>query len=89
MKTITITQYLRPDGHTRPMEVELDDDHAEKAKGLILSAEVLTTGEVAIYARKEDDPEEMELMELATNGPGEENPTAMLCKVIDRVHDGG
>ena len=80
MKEITITQYLRPDGTPREMKAEVPDEYAARAEGMTLSSEVLTTGEVALYARWANQPEEDELSELATNGPGDRDPTKMLLK---------
>lgn len=85
MTFVPIRQYLRPNGQPHELQADVPDAYASRAKDMVFSAEVLTTGEVAIYARWKDQHEDSEIMELATNGPGDRNPTAMLCKLIDRL----
>lgn len=83
---VEVIQYLRPDGKRRRMAVPLGEDYVEKAKDLILSAEELTTGAIALYARKKAWPTERESIELAKNGPGPESPDKKLRLLIDRVY---
>lgn len=83
MTTVHLTQYLRPDGREVPVSVELSEEHAERAREMILTCEVLMTGHVAIYGRFED--EEFDWCELATNEPGPKQPDVMTAKVIDSV----
>lgn len=83
---VQVIQYLRPDGRKREMLVEVGEDYVEKAQDMFLSAEELTTGEIAVYARFNDETDEDERLELAINGPGDKNPTAMLQKVIDKKY---
>jgi len=80
---VEVTQYLRPNGRKRKMYVTVGVDIAEKAKGLILSAEQLTTGLIAIYARRKGESEEKEKMRLAENGPGNNSPTNKLIELIN------
>ena len=84
---VKVIQYLRPDGRQREMLVDVDEGYVEKAKDMVLSAEELTTGEIAVYARFKDEPEENERLELAINGPGNKSPSTMLQKVIDRKYN--
>ena len=86
MKTVELTQYLRPDGRKAKVLVELDDEVAELSRDMILSCEVLTTGVIAIYARYKDQNEEEELLELAHNGPGLYAPDAVLSRLIKKLH---
>ena len=81
---VEIIQFLRPDGKRRRMAVSVGIEFAKKASNLILSAEELTTGEIAIYVRKISESEEKEIMEIAENGPGENSPSECLKKLIKR-----
>lgn len=81
---VEIIQFLRPDGRRRRMSTAVPQDIKTMAKDMILSAEELTTGEIALYARFADEEPEQERMRLATNGPGPKNPTAMLVEVIQK-----
>lgn len=81
---VEVIQFLRPNGQRRRMLAYLGADYVEKAKDMILSAEVLSTGVVAVYARFIDAQEHEEFVELAKNKPGPTTPSAMLQKLIDR-----
>lgn len=81
---VEVIQLLRPDGRRRRMAAMIGEEYAAMAEDLILSAEELTTGEVAIYARKIGDPEESEAVEIAENGPGDNSPIDCLIRVIKR-----
>lgn len=81
---VEIIQFLRPDGERRYMLCEVPEDVAKLSRDMIISAEELRMGEIAIYAHYKDEDEENEIMELASNGPGENNPREVLVKVINR-----
>ena len=82
---VEVIQYLRPDGKRRRMAVPLGEDYVEKAKDLILSAEELRTGEIALYARRKSRSTEHEFIELAENGPRPESPDKKLRLLINRM----
>ena len=82
---VKITQFLRPDDRRRTVIADIDKDHADKAKDLILSCELLPVNQVLIYGRKKDQTEEEEITEMADNGPGENSPTVALYRLIDRL----
>ena len=82
---IEVIQYLRPNGRKRPMAACVGKDYVKKAEDMILSAEVLTTGEIAIYGRLKTQKEEQERLELAINGPGKNSPENTLKRIIDKV----
>lgn len=82
---VELTQYLPPNGLTRIVRATVGEEYAKKAEGLIFSTEVLATGVVVVYGRKVGQSEENEISEFAENGPGENNPTAVLKRVIDRL----
>ena len=84
---VEITQYLRPNGRKRKLYAKVGKDIAKKAEGLVLSAEVLPTGLIAIYARRRGDSEENEKMRLAENGPGENSPTNKLIELINSFRE--
>ena len=86
---IEVIQFLRPGGARRRMASPVGKKYVEKAKDMIISAEELTTGEIAIYVRLKDESEEKEIMELAENGPGDNEPTKVLQRLIDKKAKGG
>lgn len=84
---VWLTHFKKPNGNTEEVSCRVPKETEKKAENMILSTEILTTGEVAIYSRFKDEPEEKERLEIATNGPGEKQPDKMLIKLIDRVYD--
>lgn len=87
MKTIRIIQYMRPHGEKRLCYVDIADELEEAANSLEISAEMVTTDKVMIYAHRKGEPKEDELTELADNGPGDNSPTIALERLIRRFHD--
>jgi len=81
---VEIIQFLRPNGRRRRITAVVGLELAEKANNLIISAEELTTGEIAIYVRKIGEPEVNETMEIAINGLGEKSPTEVLKRLIKK-----
>jgi len=69
MDTVKLVQYLRPNGRRREVEASIGNETAEKARGMILSCEVLMTGQVVLYAKYPEDKEEEEFCRLSSNGP--------------------
>ena len=59
---VAVTQYLRPDGRTRLMYAPIGERHVRMVaeKDLVLSAEELPTGMVALYVRRNDQSVEEE-----------------------------
>lgn len=86
---VEIIQFLRPDGQRRRMSAFVGEDIAKIAENQILSAEQLVTGEIAIYSRLVGEPDEKEIVEIAENGPGENSPTNVLKKLIEKKDAGG
>lgn len=82
---VEVIQFLRPNGRRRRMAVLVGQKTAELAEELILSAEELTTGQIAIYVRKDKDPEDKELSDIADNGPGGKSPTEVLIRLIRKI----
>lgn len=82
---VEIIQFLRPDGKRRRMGAMVGEEFVKMAEDLILSAEELTTGEIAVYARRKDEPKEKEISEIAANGPGPNNPTECLKRLIKKL----
>ena len=82
---VRIIQYLRQTGMKRTVMADIDKEHADKAKRLILSCELLPGNRVLIYGRKKDQTEEEEITEMADNGPGDNDPNKALCRLIDRL----
>ena len=82
---VRIRQYLRPNGNMRTIIATIDKERAEKAKNLRISCECLPTDEIVIYGKHNTDAEEEEITEIATNGPGENEPNIALCRLIDRL----
>lgn len=82
---VEVIQYLKPSGRRRRMLAPVGKEHAEMAKDMVLSSEILSTGEVALYAYFQDeDEEEYGAIDLAENGPGDKNPTAVLQRMIEK-----
>lgn len=78
---VEITQYLMPDGRKRKLKAYVGEELARLAQDMELSTEVLTTGEVAIYAKRGGE----EMMDLANNGPGDNSPKTVLARLIERA----
>lgn len=83
---VEVIQYMRPNGKRRRMAAEVGWEMARKSEDLILSAEILPTGRIALYARFIGQSEEEEHVKLAQNGPGKDNPTAMLVELISEMN---
>lgn len=86
---VALTQYKRPNGRQTTVHAKVGEEYVVKAEGMVFTCEVLTTGEVAIYARFDGEPESREDMELAKNvldNDDKEGPTDKLKALIDRVH---
>jgi len=81
MKEIKLTQYLRPNGRPIPTTTEVPDEIGILMEGMILSCEVLMTGQVAFYAKYPEDKDEEEFLEISNNGPEVQE---VLCKLILR-----
>ena len=86
---VEIIQFMRPNGKRRRMASNVGKDVAKLAENQILSAEELTTGEVAIYSRLIGEDEEQESMKLAENSAGDKNPTAVLISLIKEKSNKG
>lgn len=86
---VEIIQFLRPDGKRKRVLAEVGEKLAKKAKDLIISAKELMTGEIAIYVRKKNEPEEKERLEIAVKGPGEKSPTECLKRLIQQCAEKG
>lgn len=82
---VEIIQFLRPNGTRRRLACEVGKEIAEKAKNFIISAEQLTTGEIAIYCRRVEEPIQKEKMRFAVNDAGENSPQKVLKKLIIEV----
>ena len=80
---VEVIQFLTPSGKRRRMAVLVGGDYVKKAENLILSAEILNTEQVALYAREINEPKEKDKSMVATNGPGMNNSISVLKKLID------
>lgn len=89
MKTIRITQYLRPSGKPALVYAEVPDELFELAGTLDISAELITPMQVMIYAHRIGESEEDERTEMAENGPGDNNPQQALIRLIKRFESPG
>jgi hypothetical protein len=84
--SIPFTQYLLPDGRTRPGAVERSGDIEEKARRIIdagfrFEAEVLRTGEVSLTVF--DPEEEVDVdIEIGDNLPGAVGP--LVDRLVER-----
>lgn len=73
---IPFTQFLMPDGRTRPMIIDRPGDIGKKAKQLIdsgcrLEIEMLQTGEISMTVECDQADDEIKLLaqEVCSNGP--------------------
>jgi hypothetical protein len=62
---VEVCQFLLPDGRKARTYVKVGRKHAEMAKGMFLSMEVLRTKEIMLYARLEEQDEDDEESKLA------------------------
>jgi hypothetical protein len=81
---VEIIQYLRPNGLRRRMTVPASNDILAKVTGMIIEAEELGDGNIAIWVRGKGEDEEHQLLDIATNGPGDRSPTTIMFKLIER-----
>jgi hypothetical protein len=79
---VEVIQFLRPDGRRRRALAPVGKELVDLAKDMVLSAEELTTFEIAVHVRFKNEPKEQEIMEIANNGPGKKSPTEVLKKLI-------
>ena len=82
---VEIIQFLRPGGKRRRMAATVGADTVRRADDLIISAEELITGEVALYGRKIGEKKENEIVLLAENRPGEKSPNVILTQLIKEL----
>lgn len=75
-------QYLRPDGRRRRMAFKTTNEIVGMAKNMVLSAEELGTGKVAVYCRFCDESDEDEEIGIADNEPGDNSPTKVMERLI-------
>lgn len=89
MKTVSLTQYIHPNGRAQQVYVELPDDVCEMAQHQILSCECYPHdySKVVFYSRLKDEEEEEEEIMLADNGPGDNAPPAVLANLIRKVNE--
>ena len=85
---IPVTQFLRPNGRRVQVWAPVPDGREEKVQrlleeGLVFSAEVLTSGNVAVYVGKslEDDDELCEL------GGNDETVNDAMARLIDQAYE--
>lgn len=76
---VAIYQHKRS-GRVQELYASVGEEYVEMAKGMILETEILTTGEIALYAHWPD--EEDYGCELVINGPGDSSPTEKLKVAI-------
>ncbi len=74
---ITFIQYVRPEGLPRPIHTNRPEEietmaHKLQASGVMLEAEILTTGELSLTAERTDDEGETETLahEICANAAG-------------------
>lgn len=84
MAIIRLTQFLRPSGKRAEIYADIPDELKQKADLLEISCERVDNYHIAIYAHAKGQSEEDEYSEMANNGPGENNPTDALIRLINR-----
>lgn len=86
---VEVTQYLPPDGVPVKSFAPVGDKHAQMAEGMVLSGEILLTGDIVLYARWKEQSENDEISELAVNEPGPNEPTEVLKRLIEQLKERG
>lgn len=82
---VELKQYKAPFGDQTRVFAPVGEEWARRAVDMVFACEVLTTGQVAIYGRRKGEPVEAERVELATNGPGPNEPVAVLRRLIEQI----
>ncbi|MFA5636356.1 MAG: hypothetical protein WC977_10705 [Anaerovoracaceae bacterium] len=93
--TVAFTQYCRPDGHPRAIEVDIPDPYGEVAQALVvigrhgvsLEAEVLPNGLVSFTVTDEEDGDLF--IEICQNGPPVIAAISKLLKTALHEHNAG
>lgn len=85
-QTITVTEYCLPNGEQKVHNLRIPADLAKMAEEMILSCEVLRSGDAVQYAHfKDEDPDEVpEDMEISGISPHE--LMAALDRLIKRLY---
>jgi len=83
---VKVTQFIRPNGRQEEITAEVDDALQPKVEaiikaGLRFTAEVLPGGKVSLCI---ENSEEDLAIEIADNGPGDNDPTAALKRLISK-----
>jgi len=87
---VEIIQFLRPNGKRRFMTCEVSLDVARMSRNMVISAEQLTTGEVAIYVRDKAESIESEMIGIVENRlVSGESPQSKLVEMIRRKYGKG
>jgi len=91
MGTVSVTQYVHPNGKKREMTIELPNDVCSMAKKQVLSCECMPNNysEIVIYSHPVDDwgeGDDIEDCMFACNLPdGDKSFTAVLERIIRKV----
>ncbi len=85
---VEVIQFLIPSGKRRRMAALVGKDYVKKAENLILSAEILNTDKIALYAREINEPKEKDKIMIANSGSGVNNTINILKKLIDTLYQG-
>jgi hypothetical protein len=83
--SIKFTQYLRPNGEQRPVEIDMPKEVEEKADTLVADGyhfdiEKLSTGMISMTCEKDN---EIVSMEVCPNGP---EVVDCVQKIVERAH---
>ena len=87
---IPFTQYLLPDGETRPMTIELDGDAANKAEEILDSGkyrfeiEMLRTSQISITCFDTNKEEDVSI-EVCANGPPVVDATVRMIETAHKI----
>ena len=81
---VEVIQYMRPDGKRRRMLAPVGKGFVEMAKDMVISADQITIGRVAIHVRYKNEEEKRKITRTAQNGPGRNSPTKVLRALIKK-----
>lgn len=84
---VYVVQFIRPSGRRSVQVVTIGVELAAKARAINagLSAEVLSTGQVAVYGLLPTMKEQDEFLMVAMNSPGPDSPGKVVARMVEKL----
>ena len=88
---IEFTQYMLPNGRTKLITIDIDEETGKIARvlqenGVRFEIEILTTGVISMTAEMNDNDENLLAIELCPNGPGIEDVVTKLIATANKEY---